>query len=62
MAKKKKDEVNDHLAGDIQTILKVKLFDNNARREAMQSDVADRQHNWVPLKKHPALLGLRKNK
>ena len=44
------------------SVLCVKLNDNNARREAMQSDVADRQHNWLPLKKHPALLGLRKNK
>ena len=35
---------------------------NNAGREAMQSDVTARQHNWVPIKKHQALLGLGKNK
>ena len=40
----------------------VKFNDNNAGREAMQSDVTARQHNWVPIKKHQALFGLRKNK
>ena len=40
----------------------MKFNDNNAGREAMQSDVTARQHNWVPIKKHQALFGLRKNK
>ena len=36
--------------------------DNNAGIEAMQSDVTARQHNWVSIKKHQPLFGLRKNK
>ena len=44
------------------SVLYVKFNDNNAGRETMQSDVTDRQHNWVPIKKHQALFGLRKNK
>ena len=43
-------------------VVHVKFNDNNAGREAMQSDVTARQHNWVPIKKHQALFGLRKNK
>ena len=44
------------------SVVHVKFNDNNAGREAMQSDVTAQQHNWVPIKKHQALLGLRKNK
>ena len=44
------------------SVVYVKFNDNNAGREAMQSDVTAQQHNWVPIKKHQALLGLRKNK
>ena len=40
----------------------MKFTNNNAGREAMQSDVTARQHNWVPIKKHQALFGLQKNK
>ena len=40
----------------------MKLNDNNAGREAMQSDVTVRHHNWVTIKKHQALFGLHKNK
>ena len=40
----------------------LRFNDNNAGREAMQSDMIARQHNWVPIKKHQALFGLRKNK
>ena len=40
----------------------VKFNDNNAGREAMQSDETARQRNWVPIKKHQAMPGLRKNK
>ena len=43
-------------------VVHVKFNDNNAGREAMQSDVTARQHNWVPIKKHQNLFGLRKNK
>ena len=28
----------------------------------MRSDVAARQYHWVPIKKHEALFGLRKNR
>ena len=44
------------------SVVHVKFNDNNAGREAMQSDVTARQHNWVPIKKHQALFCLRKNK
>ena len=44
------------------SVVYVKFKDNNAGREAMQSDVTARQHNWVPIKNHQALFGLRKNK
>ena len=44
------------------SVVYVKFNDNNAGREAMQSDVTARQHNWIPLKKHQALFGLCKNK
>ena len=44
------------------SVVHVKFNDNNAGREAMQSDVTARQHNWVPIKKHQALFGLLKNK
>ena len=44
------------------SVVHVKFNDNNAGREAMQSDVTAQQHNWVPIKKHQALFGLRKNK
>ena len=44
------------------SVVHVKFNDNNAGREAMQSDVTARQHNWVPIKNHQALFGLRKNK
>ena len=40
----------------------VKFNDNNAGREAMQSDETAQQRNWVPIKKHQAVYGLRKNK
>ena len=43
-------------------VVHVKFNDNNAGREAMQSDVTARQHNWVPIKNHQPLFGLRKNK
>ena len=44
------------------SVVHVKFNDNNAGREAIQSDVTARQHNWVPIKKYQALLGLHKNK
>ena len=44
------------------SVVCVKFNDNNAGRQAMQSDVTTRQHNWVPIKKHQALFGLRENK
>ena len=44
------------------SIVYKKFNNNNAEREAMQSDVTARQHNWVLIKKHQALFGLRKNK
>ena len=44
------------------SVVYVKFKDNNAGREAMQSDVTTRQHNWVPIKNHQALFSLRKNK
>ena len=34
------------------SVMYVKFIDNNAGREAMQSDLIARQHNWVPKKKH----------
>ena len=37
-------------------------FNDNGRREAMQSDVRAQQHNWVLIKKHRVLFGLHKNK
>ena len=40
----------------------MKFIDNNAGREAMQSDLTAQQHNWVPVKKHQSLFVLRKNK
>ena len=40
----------------------LRFNDNNAGREAMQSDMIARRHDWVPIKKHQALFGLRKNK
>ena len=40
----------------------VKFNDIIAGREAMQSDLTAQQQNWVPIKKHQALFGLRKNK
>ena len=40
----------------------VKFNEKNAGREAIQSDVTARQHNWVPMKKHQAFFGLHKNK
>ena len=40
----------------------VKFNEKNAGREAMQSVVTARQHNWVPMKKHQAFFGLHKNK
>ena len=43
-------------------VVYMKLNDNNAGREAMQSDVTVRHHNWVTIKKHQALFGLHKNK
>ena len=44
------------------SVVYVTFNNNNAGREAMQLDVTGRQHNWVPIKKHQALFGLRKNK
>ena len=44
------------------SVVYVKFNDNDARKEAMGSDVIAQQHNWVPIKKHQALFGLRKNK
>ena len=44
------------------SVVYVTFNDKNAGREAMQSDVTARQHNCVPIKKHQALFGLRKNK
>ena len=44
------------------SVVYMKFNNNNAEREAMQSDVTARQHNWVLIKKHQALFGLRKNK
>ena len=44
------------------SVVYVKFNDNNAGREAMQSDVTAQQHNWGPIKKHQALFCLRKNK
>ena len=43
-------------------VVHLKVNDNNAGREAMQSDVTAREHNWVPIKKHQTLFNLRKNK
>ena len=40
----------------------VKFNNNNAGRDAMQSDVITQQHNWVPIKKRQTLFGFRKNK
>ena len=40
----------------------VEFNDNNAGREAMQSDETARRRNWVPIQKHQAMYGLRKNK
>ena len=40
----------------------VKFINNNAGIEATKSDMIAWQHNWVPIKKHQALFGLRKNK
>ena len=39
----------------------VKFNDDSAGLEAMTSDVTARQYQWVPIKKHEALFGLRKN-
>ena len=44
------------------SVVYVKFNDNNAGREAMQSDVTAQQHNWGPIEKHQALFCLRKNK
>ena len=44
------------------SVVYVKFNDNSAGREAMQSDLTAQQQNWVPIKKHQALFGLRKNK
>ena len=44
------------------TTVYVKFNDDNAGRKAMQSDLISRQHKWVPIKKHTASFGLRKNK
>ena len=44
------------------SVVYVKFNDNNAGREEMQSDFTAQQHNWVPIRKHQALFGLRKNK
>ena len=44
------------------SVVHVKFNDNNSGTEGMQSDVTVRQHNWVPIKKHQTLFGLRKNK
>ena len=44
------------------SVVYVTFNDNNAGGEAMQSHVTVLQHNWVPIKKHQALFGLRKNK
>ena len=44
------------------SVVYVKFNDNNAGREAMQSDVTAQQHNCVTIKKHQALFGLPKNK
>ena len=44
------------------SVVYVKFNDNNAGREAKQSDVTVRLHNWVPIKKDQALLGLCKRK
>ena len=43
-------------------VVYVKFNDNNAGKEAMQSDDIAWKNNWVPIKKHQALFGLRKNK
>ena len=40
----------------------VKFNDTNAGRQEMRSDLTAQQHNWVPIRKHQALFGLRKNK
>ena len=44
------------------SVVHVKFNDISAGREAMQSDLTAQQQNWVPIKKHQALFGLRKNK
>ena len=44
------------------SVVYVKFNDISAGREAMQSDLTAQQQNWVPIKKHQALFGLRKNK
>ena len=44
------------------SVVYVKFKNNNAGREEMLSDLTAQQHNWVPIRKHQALFGLRKNK
>ena len=44
------------------SVVYLKFNDNNAGTEAMQSDVTSQRHDWVPIKKHQALLYLGKNK
>ena len=44
------------------SVVYVKFNDNNAGREAMQSDLTAQQHNWVPIMKYQALLGFHKSK
>ena len=44
------------------SIVYMEFNNNNAGREAMQSYVIAGQLNWVPIKKHQELFGLRKNK
>ena len=44
------------------SVVYVKFDNNNGGKETMQSDVTARQHKWVPIKRHQALFGIRKNK
>ena len=44
------------------SVVYVKFNDNNAGGQEMRSGLTAQQHNWVPIRKHQALFGLRKNK
>ena len=43
------------------SFVSVKFNDDSTGLEAMTSDVTARQYQWVPIKMHEALFGLRKN-